>query len=192
MISYLQGKIILKKDKFIILDVNGVGYKVFLSKKALLNIPERGVNLKLFCYLDVGENKMDLYGFLDEKELEFFEILNNISGIGPKVAIEISVLGPLERIKERILAQDGKIFEGIPGVGRKRAMAIMLELSGKIKDISLAPRAKKGEAPDEVEDTLVGLGFSRQKAKEALKIISKDAKKTEEKIKEALKILGQK
>jgi Holliday junction DNA helicase RuvA len=189
MISYLQGKIILKKEKFIILDVNGVGYKVFLSQKALSKLPGIGENLNVFCFLDVGENKMNLYGFLDGKELDFFEILNNISGIGPKVALEISALGPLEKIKDRILAQDDKLFEGIPGVGRKRAMAIILELSGKIKDVSVV-RSKKELKIDEAEDTLVGLGFPRQKAKDALSKVPRNVTETENRIKEAPKLLG--
>lgn len=188
MISFLQGKIIFKKDKFIVLDVSGVGYKVFLSQKTLLKIPEIGQELKLFTYLSVRETALDLYGFLDEKELEFFEILNNISGIGPKVALEISALGPLEKIKNKILAEDSTIFEGIPGVGRKRAMTIILELSGRIRDISLA-RPKKGGTNDEAENALVGLGFSRQQAKEALSRISKGIT-AEERVKEALKNLG--
>jgi len=189
MISFLQGKLILKKDKYIVLDVNGVGYKVFLSQKTLFKIPEIGQNLKLFCYLNVRETAMDLYGFFDEKELEFFEILNAITGIGPKVALEISALGPVEKLKDRILAQDEKIFEGIPGVGRKRAMAIMLELTGKLKEISLS-KSKKEAGFDEAEDALVGLGFSRQRAKEALTKVSKTTKETDERVKEALKFLG--
>ena len=187
MISYLQGKIILKKEKFIVLDVNGVGYKIFLSKKTLSKIPEIGQNLKVFCFLNVRENSLDLYGFLDSKELEFFEILDDIRGVGPKAALEISSLGPLEKIKERILAQDEKIFEGISGIGRKKAMTIILELSGKIRDIS---KNKKTVKVDEAEEGLIGLGFSREKAKDALSKISKDIKDSEQRIKEALKVLG--
>ena len=187
MISYLQGKIILKREKFIILDVNGVGYKVFLSKKALAKIPEIGEILKVFCFLNVRENSLDLYGFLDYKELEFFEILEDIRGVGPKAALEIASLGPLEKIKERILSRDEKLFEEISGIGRKKAMTIILELTGKIKDIS--PKKKDSEI-DEAEEGLIGLGFSREKAKAALTKVSKDIKNTEQKIKEALKILG--
>lgn len=187
MISYLSGKIILKKEKFIILEVNGVGYKVFFSQKTLSKIPKIGQNLKVFCFLDVKENSLNLYGFLNSKELEFFEILETIRGVGPKAALEISSLGPLEKIKERILAQDEKLFEDIPGIGRKKAMTIILELSGKIKDIS--QREKNGEL-DEAEEALIGLGFPRQQVKEVLKKIPKDIKETEDKIKEALKILG--
>ena len=188
MISYLQGKIILKKEKFIILDVNGVGYKIFLSQKTFFKIPETGQNLKIFCFLNVRENSLELCGFLDCKELEFFEILERIRGVGPKAALEISSLGPLEKIRERIITQDEKLFEGIPGIGRKKAMAIILELSGKIKKIS--ENRKEKETPDEAEQVLINLGFSKQKAKIALEKVPKDVEDTEKRIKQALKILG--
>jgi len=187
MISYLEGKIILKTEKFIILDVNGIGYKVFVSKKTLSKIPEISNILKVFCSLNVRETALDLYGFLDYKELEFFEILEGIRGVGPKMALEIASLGPLEKLKEKIISQDEKLFEGISGIGRKKAMTIILELSGKIRNI---PGKKKTEEADEAEDDLINLGFSRQKAKDALSKIPKDIKNTEQKIKEALKILG--
>lgn len=185
MINYLSGKIILRKEKFIVLDVNGVGYKVFLSKKTFFQIPEIGKEISLFCFLDVKENSLNLYGFLTLEELEFFEILESIRGIGPKAALELSVLGPLERIKQKILEHDEKVFKGIPGIGQKRAMAIILELSGKIRNLS----KEKTPTPDEAEDALVNLGFSRSDAKEALKAIPKE-KSTEQRVKQALKTLG--
>ena len=187
MISYLNGKIIIKKDKLIILDVNGVGYKVFLSKKTLAGLPEIEKSIKVFCFLNVKENIMDLYGFLNHKELEFFEILYNIRGVGPKAALEISSLGSLESIKERILSKDETLFSEISGIGRKKAMTIILELTGKIKDVS---KEKKTDKVDEAEQGLVSLGFTRQQAKDALAIASKDIKDTEERIKAALKVLG--
>lgn len=187
MISYLSGKIILKKEKFVVLEVGGVGFKVFLSNKSLSKISENE-NTKIFTFLDVKENNLNLYGFLDQQELEFFEILESIRGVGPKAALEISSIGSLEKIKQRILAQDEKLFEGIPGIGRKKAGAIILELSGKIRDIS---KKEKSVITDEAEGALVGLGFSHQKAKEALKKLPKEIKETEEKIKQALKILGE-
>jgi len=192
MISYLQGKIILKKEKFIILDVNNVGYKVFLSKKTLSNLPEIEKPLRLFCFLNVKENIMDLYGFLNHKELEFFEILDNIRGVGPKAALEISSLGPLEKIKERILSKDETLFSEISGIGRKKAMTIILELTGKIRDISKAPvfAPLSGATADGAEEALIGLGFPREKAKAALAEVPKNIKDAEQKIKQALKILG--
>ena len=95
MIAFLEGKIILKKDKFIILETNGVGYKVFLNRQTLLKLPEIGQVIKVFCFHNIKEDVSDLYGFLSYDELEFFEVLNDIHGVGPKAALEISVLGPL-------------------------------------------------------------------------------------------------
>jgi len=181
MISYLEGKIVLKKEKFIVLNVNGVGYKVFVSKKTLSKLPEIGKDLKVFCYLNVSENSLALYGFLDQKELEFFEILEDIRGVGPKSALEISSLGPLEKIRERIISQDEKLFDGVPGIGKKKAMTIILELTGKIGEVN--------KNIDEAQDALVNLGFNRQEAKIALEKIERNIP-PEEKIKKALKILG--
>jgi Holliday junction DNA helicase RuvA len=185
MISYLSGKIILKKDKFIILEVAGIGYKVFLSRQTLLTLPEIGENLKLFIYQNVKEDKSDLYGFLGYEGLEFFEALMDIRGVGPKSALDISALGSLEKIKDRILKQDEKIFEGIPGIGSKKAMTIILELTGKIKMLG----QKKGSS-DEAEGALMQLGFSKQQAKDALSKVSGSVKNPEERIKQALKHLG--
>ena len=191
MIASLEGKVILKKDKFVILEVAGIGYKVFLSQKTLNKIPQPGKTLKVFCYLNVRQNALDLYGFLDFGELELFELIEGIPGVGPKAALEISALGPLEKIKEEILAHNEQIFEKIPGIGRKKAQTIILELSGKIREAA-KEKTKKREAPNEVIEALIGLGFSRQKAKEALSKVPERIKDTEQRVKEALKILGNK
>ncbi len=187
MISYLNGKILLKRDKFIILEVNNIGYKVFLSRQTLLKLPETGDNIKLFCFHNIKENASDLYGFLTYDELDFFEVLMDIRGVGPKSALDIAALGSLEKIKDRILAQDEKIFEGIPGIGAKKAMTIILELTGKIK--LLSGQKSKGST-DPTEDVLIQLGFSKQQAKDALSQVNPNTKNMEERIKLALKNLG--
>jgi len=187
MIGYLKGKIILKRDKFIILEVNSVGYKIYLSQQGLFKLPEIVQDIKFFIYHNIKEDASDLYGFLSYEELEFFEILNDIHGVGPKAALEISVLGPLEKIKDRILAQDEKIFAGIPGVGAKRASSIILELTGKIR---AATKSASGKfSADEAENALIQLGFSKSAAKDSLSHISPTTK-TEDRIKQALKFLG--
>jgi Holliday junction DNA helicase RuvA len=185
MISYLNGKIILKRDKFIIVEVAGVGYKVFLCRQNLLKLPEIGENIKLFTYQNVKEEALDLYGFLAYEEMEFFEVLMDIRGVGPKSALDISALGSLDKIKDRILMQDEKIFEGVPGIGSKKAMTIILELTGKIKMLG----QNKGSA-DEAESALMQLGFSKQQAKDALSRVSAGVKAPEERIQIALKYLG--
>ena len=187
MISYLSGKIILKKEKFIILEVAGIGYKVFVSANTLLKLPEIGVDIKLFCFQNVKEDALDLYGFLTYDELDFFEVLMEIRGVGPKSALDIAALGSLEKIKDRILKQDEKIFAGIPGIGAKKAMTIILELTGKIRMIN---NLKNKASKDPAEDALTQLGFSSQQAKEALKSIPLNIKDMEERVKLALKNLG--
>jgi len=187
MISYLQGKIILKKDKFVIVEVAGIGYKVFVSAKTALKLPEIGGDVKLFCFQNVKEDALDLYGFMTHEELEFFETLMEIRGVGPKSALDIASLGSLNTIKDKILKQDEKIFAGIPGIGLKKAQTIILELTGKIK---LLDSLRQKASADPAQDALVQLGFSAQQAKEALAAIPKDVKDMEERVKLALKSLG--
>jgi len=187
MIAYLEGKIILKKERFIILNINGVGYKVFLSQKTLTKIPQEEENLKLFCFLNIRENLQDLYGFLSFEELEFFNLLNDIHSIGPKAALEVASLGPLEKIQGAIEMGNEKILEGISMIGKKRAQMIILELSRKIKKV--LPKKAVQEKEDDSLQALVSLGFPQQKAKATLAKIAKE-KNPAERIKEALKILG--
>ncbi len=186
MISYLSGKIILKKEKFIILETGGVGYKVFLSRQTTLKLPENLENIKVFCFHNIKEEASDLYGFMTYEELEFFEILMDIHGVGPKAALEISVLGPLEKMKDKILAGDVKMFQDIPNIGAKKAMTIILELTGKIKLLDSA----KVRGGSDAEDALMQLGFTRVQVRDALKIVDPKIKNTEERIKLALKSLG--
>jgi len=184
MIAYLNGKIALKKDKFVIIEVGGVGYKVFVSNQTLLKLPETGDIVKLYIYHNIKEEASDLYGFLTYGELEFFEVLMDIRGVGPRSALDISQLGSIDKIKERVLAQDEKIFEGIPGIGAKKAGTIILELTGKIKMLDKKPIA------NEVESALVQLGFTRADAKQAVVMVPENIKGTEERVKFALKNLG--
>jgi len=184
MIGYLNGNLILKKDKFVILEVAGVGYKIFLSQFNIAKLPEVGSGLKFFIFHNIKEEASDLYGFFTYEEMEFFDILMDIRGVGPKAALEISVVGPLDRIKDKILKQDENVFAGIPGIGSKKAMTIILELTGKIKMLG-----QKKVSGDEAIDALMQLGFSKQQAKDALENVS-PAKPAEERIKLALKNLG--
>ena len=190
MISCLQGRIILKKEKFIILNVNNIGYRIFLSKKTLNSISKEVDLIKLFSFLYVRENILDLYGFLSWEERELFEFLIGISGVGPKAALEISSLGPLDKLKRAIQEGNGAIFEGILGIGRKKAKKILLELSGKIKEDEFLNKKQERATEDPAFGALVNLGFSKAAVKYALSKIPKEIENTEEKVKEILKIIG--
>jgi len=197
MISYLSGKIILKKDGFVILDVNGVGYEVFVSAPSFDNLPEKGEPLNVFCYLDVGERSLKLFGFLSYKELELFKIVRGISGVGPKAALEISSIGSLEKIKEK-MDKNADVFEGISGIGKMKAQKIVLELTGKFKALKPITKTKKTTQNDEQDNSekdevfiaLTNLGFQKDAIKQALSQIPSNIEATQEKITHALQLLG--
>jgi len=189
MISYLNGKIVLKKENFIILEVGGVGYEIFLSRNSLTKIPQIGQPLKLFCYLDVGERSLKLYGFLDYQQLQFFKVLRSIRGVGPKSALEICSICPIEKLKEEIVKGNEKIFDNIPGIGKKTAKKIILELSGKLS-ITSKEKEKVDKQDQEIIGALENLGFKKEEIKKALANIPQHATDFQQKLKEALKILG--
>ena len=110
MIASLEGKIVFRGEKFVILEINKIGYKVFIGEVTLEGLPAAGSNIKLFTYHYQHEDKIghrdELYGFLTLAELEFFEILNSISGVGPKSALNIISKGPIDNLKRAISAED--------------------------------------------------------------------------------------
>jgi len=185
MISYLDGQIVLKEEKFIVLNVGGIGYKVFLSQKALNKITRGSKNLKVFCYLNITRNAMDLYGFLSFEELKFFNFLNDIPSIGPKAALEVAAIGSVEKVKTAIDQEDDKIIKQIYSIGKKKAQRIILEISRQIKKT----HTTKTVAKDEAFEALFNLGYSQAQIKKVLAKIPAE-KSVEEKIKEALKILS--
>ena len=188
MIALLEGKIELKTDKFVILNVGGVGYKVFYSTATLGKLADKGKEAKLFIHLYPRENLLDLYGFLSFEELEFFEMLISISGIGPKAGLAVLSIASLKDLKASIASGQVSLLTKVSGIGKKTAERVILELSSKI----LVPgsQVSKLMADDETIDALVSLGYSNRQAREALKQVSGKIKGTTNRIKEALKILG--
>jgi Holliday junction DNA helicase RuvA len=188
MISFLKGRLIFKTDDYIVLDVNGIGFKVFLSSKNLEKLKdEENKEIRLFTFLELGEKALNIYGFLTQKELEIFEAVNSISGIGSKSALEISAFD-FETIKKAIEREDIEFLEKIPGIGKKKAKKIIFEISGKI--LKEEKKEKTKEEKDETFWALVNLGFPKHLIKEAISKIPKEIKEPKERIKEALKILG--
>ncbi|MFA6324700.1 MAG: Holliday junction branch migration protein RuvA [Candidatus Paceibacterota bacterium] len=187
MIGSIKGKIILKTDKFVIVETNGVGYKISISPDTLSKLKKEIENF-FFIHTHVREDSFDLYGFLDYKELEFFEMLINVSGIGPKSALIILSIASIETLRKAIGTGDISYLTKISGIGKKTAEKIVIELRDKIgedrSDISL-----KGEL--DALEALKSLGYSQSEAREALKGVTPDSD-TNTKIREALKILGNK
>ncbi len=199
MISQLTGKIVYSKEKSLILDVNGVGYKVFVSPDIFSKFPKE-TNKKrsddsplvtLWTYLAVRENALDLYGFLSLSELDFFELLITISGIGPKTAMGILNVASVHSIETAIHTGDTSHLTKISGIGKKVAEKIVLELKDKIGPGTHTREQEQTMKNDsDVLEALKSLGYSPAEARETLKKLDKKIVKTSDKIKEALKILG--
>ena len=189
MIGFIEGKIEQISDRFAIINVNGVGYKVFISLNTFKNLPEKGEKVKLYTSLYVRENIMALYGFLTKEELEFFELLISISGIGPKGALGVLSVAPIKSLKRAIASGETEILTKVSGIGKKTAGKIILELRSKIEDISEEGR-REVDTDSEVIDVLVSLGYKLNEAREALKKIPEDIKEVGQKVKQALKLLG--
>ncbi|MCX6790862.1 MAG: Holliday junction branch migration protein RuvA [Candidatus Gribaldobacteria bacterium] len=191
MIAYLKGKIILKKDSYVIVEVGGVGYETHISEPAFQKLPNLGDLVELFCHMDVNERGIKLFGFLTFEEMEFFKIVRNIQGVGPRAALEISGIGPLEKIQAEIEKGNLKFLDGISGIGPKKASKVILELSGQIRTAkSLAKNTKESLEKDEAFLALVNLGFPKGAVSEALTQLPKGIIDTQERITQALAILG--
>jgi len=172
MISSLRGKVIKTTQKYIILEVNGVGYQVHTTNKVIDSLTDKTSEVKIFTYLNFNahDNKIDLFGFLDSEELEFFEILTSVSGIGPKHAMTILSGVPPQKLKIAVIKGDAEYLRKVGGIGPKTAERLILELKDKISQEDIK-RLKGTDLTSESEaiDALVCLGYSKNQAMEALK-----------------------
>ncbi len=188
MIGSIEGKIILKTDKFLIIETGGVGYKINVSPDTLSKLKRTSEDTMLWIHTHVREDMLDLYGFLDRQELEFFEMLINVSGIGPKGALGILGIASIETLKRAIGTGDTAYLTKISGIGKKTAEKIIIELRDKM-EVSKTGSSLQGEL--DALEALKSLGYSQNEAREALKKVTPLAD-TNTKIREALKILSTK
>jgi holliday junction DNA helicase RuvA len=190
MISRLTGTIVHSDLKYLVLDVQGVGYKVAVGPDLFTKIDKK-TPLTLWTYLAVREDAMDLYGFLSLSELKFFELLITISGIGPKTAMGVLNVASVHSLETAIQTQDTTHLTKVSGIGKKMAEKIVLELKDKVIETSGSAESHaimKNDA--DALEALKSLGYSPTEARDALKELPKSITKTNDKIKEALKILG--
>jgi Holliday junction DNA helicase RuvA len=195
MIGSIKGKIILKTDKFLIVETGGVGYKINVSGDTLskltalrLRSGQNDTDVSFWIHTHVREDILDLYGFLDRQELEFFEMLINVSGIGPKGALSILGIASIDTLKKAIGTGDTAYLTKISGIGKKTAEKIVIELRDKM-EVDKTGTSLQGEL--DALEALKSLGYSQYEAREALKKVSSGVD-TNTKIREALKILSNK
>jgi holliday junction DNA helicase RuvA len=186
MIARLRGKPVANTAEGLVVDVGGVGYLVAATPSAV-HLAEGAAEIALHTYLHVREDALQLYGFADADERELFMQLLSVNGIGPKVALGIVSGSPAAELRRAIVLEDTARFQAIPGIGKKTAERIVLELKEKIGDAPLAPATPAVAQPHLVaRDALVELGYSLGEAELALARIDPELP-PEERVREALK-----
>ena len=198
MISYIKGTLERRAESYIILETGGIGYCIFVSPATLAKLPQTGAEAKVYTYFSVKEDGMSLYGFSSIEEQEMFHKLLLVSGVGPKGALGfLSMLKPSE-IVMAILSDDVKTLSKAPGVGRKTAQRVILELKDKFKTEeafaesdgegqNFMETAVGGDAKFEAIDAMTALGYSRSEAAKAVNGVAAEGMSTEDILKAALK-----
>lgn len=189
MIASLSGKITHIDDRFIILDVGGVGYKIFITDEAL-HSAKKGADASYWTHLAVREDAMDLYGFQNKKEKDFFELLIGISGIGPKSALNVMSLVSLEQLASAVRTGSIAHLVKVSGIGRKTAEKIVLELRDKLGSLEDSEISADMASDMDAIEALKALGYDAEDSREALKKVDKSISDTSAKVKAALKVLS--
>ena len=198
MIAYVNGILDMKLNNFVVVDVVGVGYKVFMSESAIDKLGELGEKVKIYTHHHVREDDISLYGFLTLEELNMFELLISVSGVGAKSALSILANIEPSAFALAVITNDTSKLVKIPGVGAKSAARIVLELKDKLKNQELVDKKKveskkinvNEEELDEAISALQVLGYNRKDIEKVFTEISLDNLSLEEMIKIGLKYLS--
>lgn len=185
MIGSIRGKITLKTDKFLLVETSGVGYKIYASPDVLSRAKEE---VFLHIHTHLREDALDLYGFLERQDLQFFEMLLGVSGIGPKSALAILGVASRETLSRAIGTGDTYYLTKVSGIGRKTAEKIVVELRDKMATEQSEKEGVSLQGELDALEALKSLGYSQSEAREALKKAPEGDVNT--KVRAALKILG--
>jgi len=188
MISYLKGNIIYKNNNYLILDVVGVGYSIYLSEKLLQEVNMNSA-ATFYIHQHVREDALDLYGFKNVEDLELFGMLLSVSGIGPKSALGVLSVASSQEVIQSIARGDSVLLTKVSGIGQKTAERLVLQLKSNIIKLGGQSLDDFGSAitgSDEI-DALMSLGYSFLEAREALRAVSPSIVESGARVKEALK-----
>lgn len=198
MYSYIKGELVEKKDGTIVVDNHGIGYNISVSDATVEALPSVGTDVKIYTYTYVREDALGLFGFLTHDDLEMFRLLLTVNGIGPKGALAVLSVLSVDELRFCIIGEDVKKIEKVPGIGKKTAQRLIIDLKDKVDvDKLLSP----DEATDVTESTntngsvrneavmaLTALGYASSEALHVLKdIVITDDMDVEAVLKEALK-----
>ena len=198
MYAYIKGKIVEKSNNYVIIENNGIGYRIFMTITAIDKIPNDVQEIKIFTYYQVREDNISLYGFLQKEELRMFELLLSVSGVGAKSAIAmLSSITPSD-FAMAVIQNDTKKLTKIQGVGAKTAARIVLELKDKLKTEEAISQSntevqkviKNTEEIDEASQALLILGYNKKEIEKAFEKMELSGLATQDIIKKALALLG--
>ena len=191
MIVGLEGTVASFGVDHIVLNVGGVFYKVAVPASSINQLGKKGETVRVYTHLYVREDQLALYGAADERQLRMFETLLGVSGIGPKVGLSILSTMPVESLENAIASGNVDLLTRIPGIGRKTASRLVLELKGKLDLLVAAGISASPTAASEVVEALSGLGYSPAEIQAALSTLPKEQElTTEDMVMFALKKLG--
>ncbi|HVA96132.1 MAG TPA: Holliday junction branch migration protein RuvA [Candidatus Acidoferrales bacterium] len=191
MIGILKGVIEYREDPYLIVDVNGVGYKVLVPTSVLSKIAGTGETIKLYTHTHVREDLLELYGFTDPTDLKIFAMLISVSGVGCRTALGIFSVGSRADIVQAISTGDVTFFTSVPRLGKKNGQKIIIELKNKLGsaiDLDLSDDSNGDQR--ELVSALQALGYSMHEAQEALRGLDGKGETVEEKVRLALKHFG--
>lgn len=200
MISYIRGELISIEEEKVILDVNGVGFGIFMPAQSMNLLPSIGEEVKLHTYMNVREDAMQLFGFLTKDDLKVFKLVIGVSGIGPKGGLSIlSHLSP-DELRFAVMSHDAKAISGAPGIGKKTAEKLIIELKDKLNMDDVLERISdtsdttvihvSNQIQTEAVQALVALGYGNAEALRAVKKVEAQEDATvEEILKQALKYI---
>lgn len=206
MIAYVKGTLAFVYERAVVVDVSGVGYLVNVSPATIARLPARGGEVQIFTYFQSGESGQSLHGFLTQEEVRLFTLLISVSGIGPKVASAILGAMTPQQIILSIVSRDDVALSKAPGVGKKTAQRVVLELKDKIKSEAGEESGLSGmfaafgggagasssaaSARQDAADALLALGYGRAEAVQAVLEVADDTMPADSIIKLALKKLA--
>jgi len=200
MFAYIKGSLEMKSSGYIVIDINGLGYKVFMSQNNIDTIGELHDIIKVFTYIKVREDDISIFGFKTQEELKMFELLISVSGVGAKSAlVMLSCIEPSD-FAIAVISNDVKVLTKVPGIGNKSAQRIILELKDKLKEEQLEEKLKdsskklkdNSENINEAISGLMVLGYSKKDIEKAFEHLDIDNLSIEDLIKKGLILLSQK
>ncbi len=179
MISHIYGEITHRGEGFVVIDVNGIGYQVNVTRPVLQELTKKKEKVKLHTYLNVREDALTLYGFTTPSELEMFKLLISVTRVGPQIALNVLSQIKIEELAGAIIHEDEKILTSISGIGPKNAKRLILELKDKIQKKMENYRGSARNVNYDAVSALVSLGFGQREAQEAVEAASAGIKEPE-------------